>query len=246
MIRRQREHRRKGAILILVVLCLPVILAFCVFALNVAWMQLTRTELRTATDAAARAGSRMLSQTNDPAQARTAAHSAAGRNNVGGTALLLDEADISFGYAEPDASGSWILSPRLDTDKDLTSIRVLGRRTADSPSGPVPLLFTGLFDRTTFEPVKAATATFMDRDIVLVLDRSGSMNSATPTGTRWTDLSQAVFAFVNALQSTPQTELVGLVTYSSNASSDLGSVSDLHSDYGSCLQYSSDRQHGHR
>src|SRR6056297_3242362 len=92
-----QNSRRRGAMLVLVVLCLPIILGFCVFALNVAWMQLTRSELRTATDAAARAASRMLSRRQDPDAARTAAHTAAGRNNVGGTPLLLLDADIQLG-----------------------------------------------------------------------------------------------------------------------------------------------------
>lgn len=218
---RKRIADRRGAMLVLVVLCLPVILGFCVFALNVAWMQLTRTELRTATDASARAGSRILSRRQDPAAARTAAHAAAGRNSVGGTPLLLQDADIQLGSAVADGSGRWTFTARADTDPNLFSVRVLGRRTVGSAGGAVPLLFTGLFDRTTFEPVKSATATQMDRDLVLVLDRSGSMGTATSTGTRWADLEDAVNGFLYALQLTPQTELVGLATYAGEASADL-------------------------
>lgn len=220
-----QNARRRGAMLVLVVLCMPIILGFGVFALNVAWMQLTRSELRTATDAAARAGSRILSRRQDPAAARTAAHAAAGRNSVGGTPLLLHDADIVLGSAVADGIGRWTFTARPDTDPNLISVRVMGRRTVGSAGGAVPLLFTGLFDRTTFEPVKSATATQMDRDLVLVLDRSGSMTIGTPTGTRWSDLEDAVNGFLYALQLTPQTELVGLATYAGEATADL-SMSD--------------------
>ena len=224
-----RRLTRRGAIVILVVVCLPVVLAFAVFALNIAWMQLTRTELRTATDAAAKAGSRILSREHDAKKAKEAVHEAAGRNSVGGEALLLAAEDVQFGFSTSDVNGFWTMVPRNEDDDDLNAVRVTGRRTADSPGGPVPLLFTGLFDRSTFEPIKAATATHIDRDIVLVLDRSGSMATVTPTGTRWTDLQQAVYAFLNALQQTPQIELVGLVTYSTTATADLSLRSEYQS-----------------
>ena len=97
---------------------------------------------------------------------------------------------------------------------------------AGSLSGPVPLLFTGLFDRTTFEPRQIATATQSDRDVVLVLDRSGSMDSWTPTGTRWTDLQDAVGVFLDTLALTPQDEQVGLATYSTYATSDVNLTLD--------------------
>ncbi|MEZ6130642.1 MAG: VWA domain-containing protein [Planctomycetaceae bacterium] len=219
------RHRRRGAILILVILCLPVVLAFAVFAINVAWMQLTRTELRTATDAAAKAGSRMLSRSHDAAVARTFAHTAAGKNTVGGDPMLLAETDLQFGFSTADNSGLWTMTPLADAATNLNSLQVTGRRTAGSPGGPVTLLFNGFFDRTTFEPVKVATAAQVDRDIVLVLDRSGSMNTTTPTGNRWTDLQSAVYAFLSALDQTPQEELVGIVSYSTNATENLALTS---------------------
>ncbi|HIK92417.1 MAG TPA: VWA domain-containing protein [Planctomycetes bacterium] len=82
------------------------------------------------------------------------------------------------------------------------------------------MLFTGIFDMGHFEPVKTAVASHMDRDVVLVLDRSGSMRRWTPGGNRWLDLKAAVAAFLNALSTTPQDELVGVVTYSTTSTLD--------------------------
>ena len=215
------KSSRRGAMLVLVLVCLPIVLAFAVFAINVAWMQLTRTELRTATDSAARAGSRMLSRSQDTAVSRAMAVEAASRNTVAGDPLILANDDLEFGFSRASESGPWAFESRPDTAEDINSLRVTGDRTAGSASGAVPLLFTGLFDRTTFEPIKSATASQIDRDVILVLDRSGSMGSRTPgRSTRWLDLKEAVQAFLDALESTPQDELVGVVTYASSASRD--------------------------
>lgn len=217
-----RRHQRRGAMLVFILVCLPVILAFAVFAINVAWMQLTRTELRTATDAAARAGSRTLSLTQNIGEARAASVAAARNNLVAGDPLLLAPSDLQFGHTPSQASGLWKFSPRSPSADDINSVRVTGRRVAGSPSGPVSMLFTGLFDSTTFQPVKVATATHIDRDVVLVLDRSGSMvNDPHPSGTRWGDLKVAVETFLVLLRQTPQSEQVGLATYATEATLDL-------------------------
>ncbi len=50
-----RKVDRRGAMLVLIAFCLPLCIIMAAFAVDVAWMQLTRTELRTSTDAAARA-----------------------------------------------------------------------------------------------------------------------------------------------------------------------------------------------
>ena len=52
----RRSAARRGAIAVLIVFFLPVFLIMAGFAVNVAYMQLCRAELRVAGDAAARAG----------------------------------------------------------------------------------------------------------------------------------------------------------------------------------------------
>ncbi|MFY9255043.1 MAG: VWA domain-containing protein [Fuerstiella sp.] len=218
---RQQSADRRGAILMLIVMCLPVILAFGAFAINVAWMQLTRTELRTATDASVRAGSRTLSITQDTDAARTAAVTAASKNTVAGTGLVLTATDVQFGKSSTDAAGKYSFAAQSETATTNNSVRVTGRRTAGSGSGAIPMLFAGVFDKGTFEPVKTAVATHIDRDVFLVLDRSGSMTTTTPgSSNRWLDLKKAVQAFLDTLAATPQDELVGVVTYSSTSTLD--------------------------
>jgi hypothetical protein len=94
----------------------------------------------------------------------------------------------------------------------------------------VDLLFAGVLGVRQFEPVETATSTQLDRDICLVVDRSGSMMQSLsggntpgntcgpphPTQSRWGALSIAVQSFLVELGRTPQAEHVALVSYSSD------------------------------
>src|SRR6478672_653113 len=92
-----QQNSRRGAMMVLIAVCLPLCIIMAAFAINVAWMQLVRTELRTSTDAAARAGAKELSLAQSTSVARDAAKNAAKRNLVAGAPLLLADADIEFG-----------------------------------------------------------------------------------------------------------------------------------------------------
>jgi len=85
---------------------------------------------------------------------------------------------------------------------------------------------------STFEPSHVATSTQLDRDICLVVDRSGSMmcdlisrnvpggacNPPHATLSRWGGLDAAVAGFLDELDNTAQLEQSGLVSYSSAGS----------------------------
>ena len=224
---------RRGAMMMLVVICLPVVLMFSAFAINVAYMQLTRTELRTATDASVRAGSRVLSLSQDVDAARAAAIAAGARNSVAGTPLTIDPNNVTFGISTLDnTSGKYAFTSTADSSTKITGISVKADRTATSADGAVPMLFQGIFDTGTFQPVKTAIATHMDRDVFLVLDRSGSMTTVTPGSNRWKDLKKAVQAFLNELKKTPQQEQVGIATYSTSSTLDEG----LKTNYGQLMK----------
>lgn len=227
--RRSRRERR-GAMLVLIAVCLPLLIIMSAFAINVAWMQLVRTELRTATDSAARAGAKELSLAQSKPAAVSRAKDAAQRNNVAGEPLMLADSDIQVGKSVQVGSGRFRFT---DGDPKPNAVRVTGRRTQGSRSGPVNMLFTGVFDVDTFQPTEVAASTQLDRDICLVVDRSGSMmwtlkggsnypkgtkecDPPHPTKSRWGALASAVDAFLRELESTVQDERVALVSYSSN------------------------------
>jgi len=219
-------NTRDGAMLILIAVCLPLCIIMAAFAVDVAWMQLARTELRSATDSAARAGAKELSLSQEEAAARARAKEAASRNLVAGEPLLLADSDIEIGVGAQSGTSRFQFTPG---GTKLNAIRVTGRRTSGSPAGPVDLLFAGVLGVSQFEPIETATSTLLDRDICLVVDRSGSMmesltggNTPTdtcdpphPTQSRWGALAIAVEAFLVELDETSQDEHVALVSYSS-------------------------------
>lgn len=183
---------RRGAVAPLMALILPVLLLFCGIVVNIAYMQLNRTELRVATDAAARAAGRAFSEFQDIDVAIDYAVTTGALNNVGAKAFDLNPAvapeeseasdEITFGTSTRlgNGFGRYEFHPKDREDvrnlvEKATAIRILGKRTSDSLGGSIQMLFAGWGPFSQFEPVVASTATQVDRDIALVLDRSGSM-----------------------------------------------------------------------
>lgn len=246
--------------LVLIAVCLPLCVIMAAFAIDVAWMQLVRTELRTSTDAAARAAAKQLSLSQSTDAARTAARDAATRNKVAGDPLPLKDGDIQFGNSSQATETSrFVFTPG---GKKPNAVRVTGQRTKGSLAGPVDLMFAGVLGVRQFEPSESAVSTQLDRDICLVVDRSGSMmwqltnaqlppgapdcGPPDPTRSRWGALNIALEAFLGELDKTAQDERVALASYSSNTKecgfsyniSDINS--DLVSDYGAIRQVMKD------
>jgi Flp pilus assembly protein TadG len=216
----QKASQRQGAMLVLVLFMLIILLVMTVFAIDIAYMQLVRTELRTSTDAAARAASEALARTQSPAAARQAAKQTAARNLVAGKPLLLDDSDVVFGSATPNPNGVFRFKPG---GSPTNSVRVSGRRTNNAPSGSVPLFLGGMLGQPDFEPQMQSSTTSVVRDIALVLDRSGSMGSQNKIN----DLKTAVNVFLDVLDSTRADERVSLTSYSTTGTKDVDMTSNL-------------------
>jgi Flp pilus assembly protein TadG len=238
---------RRGAMLVLIAVCLPLCIIMAAFAVNVAWMQLVRAELRTSTDAAARAGAKELSLAQSTTVARTAAKDTAKRNLVAGAPLLLADSNVEFGKSsQPTPTSRFVFTPGGTAPN---AVRVTGMRVKGSLSGPVNMMLAKVFSTKQFEPVETAISTQLDRDICLVVDRSGSMmwtlsggsklppgapdcGPPDPTRSRWGALNIALEAFLQELENTTQDEHVALVSYSSNTT-ECGfkyNISDINSD----------------
>ncbi len=98
--------------------------------------------------------------------------------------------------------------------------------SVDAPMAPVMVpfrcFFGNLFGVPFYEPEAQATATFLNRDVMLVVDRSGSM-----LGTKFADLTAAIAVFTATLRTTNAEEFVGLASYSDTASIDVALTPDL-------------------
>jgi hypothetical protein len=175
---------RKGAVAPLFAFMLPVLLIFCGFAINLAYMQKVSTELKVATDASAHAGGRAMSvhQTTDAAIAQ--AELTAQANLVGGQVISIsasendeDHFDAQFGLSTR-GDGGYGMYEFTGVDKDDVDTGVQRATSiAINTRIELPVVFNvmnyGNFGE--FAVNRRSIATQVDRDIALVLDRSGSM-----------------------------------------------------------------------
>jgi hypothetical protein len=182
-----------------------------VFSVDVAYVHLVNSELRASTDAAARAAVDTLGLTDSLEQATQAAIDVAAANRVAGQPLILEPGDIVFGRTHYQPDGSLLFAA---SEIPYGAARVTGRKLDDSPSGAVPLFFAAIVGSPEYETSVIATASRLDRDICLVVDRSGSMESLN----RMVDLRAAVTGFLAILlEETGPDEMVGLASYNQAA-----------------------------
>src|SRR5580704_12599147 len=102
MIKKQKSTRgklrtRRGSIVVMAAVTIPVLLVLTAFAVNVAYMQMIRSQLRVACDASSKAALLSLGQTQSQTTARTFASTVAAKNLVAGQTLSLSSSNIIFG-----------------------------------------------------------------------------------------------------------------------------------------------------
>ena len=220
--------------MILIAVLLVLFLACVAFSVDIAYMDLVNAELRTSTDAAAKAAVTALyapvtprNVETDVNRARKAAKLAAAANLVAGKPLVLVDADITFGWVEfrPNALSVFHLGshPGYPGQTHFNAASITGWKLAESASGSVPLFFGSVLGRSTYEPKLAATATRLDCDVCLVLDRANSMKSLG----KLTTLKSAVPGFLDTLNPYSQQIQVGLVSFSTGTKVDQGFTSDF-------------------
>jgi Flp pilus assembly protein TadG len=152
---------RRGKIVVMTAFLMTMIMAMVAFGVDVGYIAVARTEIQICTDAAALAGASGLVDGTSVAQARATEYLA--KNKVAGQTLGTSNATIEF--------GTW-----SDTTKTFTV-------SADAPNGirintslnSVPLFFGKALNKNSFNVSARSIAVYQPRDIVLVLDYSGSM-----------------------------------------------------------------------
>ena len=167
--------QRRGAVLPLFALLLPILVILCGLAVNTAYVQLISTEMKIATDCAAHAGGRAMSISQSTEAAYSMIEANAAANTVGGYPLgvTMTEDFVQFGRSTRQGQGRYDFTQVARSAVDngsarATSISVLA-------SMEVPMLFNAIPGHANVAASRKSVAMQVDRDIALVLDRSGSM-----------------------------------------------------------------------
>jgi Flp pilus assembly protein TadG len=221
---------RRGAVMVFMVAGIVMLLAMVMMSVDVATMQLTRTELRAATDSAAKAGTEALLRTQNKDEAVKAAVAFAQLNSVGGKTFKINSADVVVGTSTVQSDGSWDFAAGGTRPN---SVRVNSSMASGSASGPVTLAFSKFFNAGSFTPTKSSTASAMQQEICLAIDRSssmsfdlsgtdwnypngGSMDKRPKKSSRWDSLLSAVGIYLDAVGDSAIKPRVALVTWGSD------------------------------
>lgn len=139
-----RSRRFRGVALVYVAVTLLVLIGFCSLAVDVGRMQLVKTELQRAADAASRAAASGLAVS--VAEAQNRAVKFAGDNLADGTSVSLNvNADIEFGTWNTSAKTFTVLAGSARSGAN--AVRVWARRIESRGTG-VPLLFASIVGKS--------------------------------------------------------------------------------------------------
>lgn len=167
---------RNGVVLVLLAVIMPVLLVLCGIAINLAKVQLEQTELQIATDVATRAGGTAWTSTGEINEAIDATIYAASLNEVQNKPVILNSENIVFGNSIRPDQGRFVFQPadpQPDPDNPrlnrtlITSIQVVGANDAG--------LYFDIGNVGSIAQGATSVTSQVDRDISLVVDRSGSM-----------------------------------------------------------------------
>lgn len=224
---------------------LPGVLAICSYAINVAYMEHSRTEFQIVMDVASRAAGRVYAVTGDEQEAMREASRMMELNRLARAKITIDGTDFVFGVSTRDSESNRY---RFSKGNDPNAVQIQA-----NGSVRVPMLFPTMGVSIDFRPIKKSISTKAEVDLSLVIDRSGSMafadsevagnykpesapiywtfGQAAPPVCRWRNVGEAVDTFLQELELSPQLELVSLVSYGGIATEDVS----LTSSYGSLI-----------
>lgn len=198
---RTRTARRRGAVLPLVALCTVAMMGMVALAIDIGMIAVARTQCQNAADSAAMAGARTINGNSTgnygygsvPGNAITAAvankvfavnvqGNPSTVTNVGPTdsqgnyytfqsgQVKVEVGTYAYTYndSNPSAEGFSIQIPRTDTTEPYSAVRATVNGTGNYS-------FARLFGLTSFNTSAQATAVHRPRDVMIIMDLSGSM-----------------------------------------------------------------------
>ncbi len=196
--RRSSRRRRKGAIAVLAAFAMVIMVAMLALSMDVGGMSSVRTDLQTAADAGALAGAGELYGGQKSAKAVARQYVMMNASTRPGVTDKDIKTEITVGH--------WDAGLRSFTKDQLplNAVNVVADRTN------MPMFFGKMFNQNAYDVRASAIAAYQPRDIMLVLDYSGSMRDQNKIGA----LKDSVAAFVSVLQKSQANDRVGFSVYS--------------------------------
>lgn len=177
--------KKRGNIIVFTAVLMVVMLGMIAFAVDVGYMYTMQTQLQRSVDAAALAGAGSLVDGVDVAQAKATEYLV--RNPVGNSMTIVNEAEVETKVAQFIAehqddfqveAGEWNASTRtFETTNTIPSTLSV---SMEYPS--LPTFFGKILGKDSFAIRASSVAMYQPRDIMVVLDFSGSMNDDSTFG----------------------------------------------------------------
>ncbi|QDV68932.1 von Willebrand factor type A domain protein [Rosistilla carotiformis] len=227
------DRTRTGAILVMFLFMLAALIALGAMALDLSLVEAARTDMRIVSDLSSKAASVEYTQTGSISLAKSRAKNLAIQNTViGAKDFRLDDADIAAGNSQRQTNNKFQFS---EDATPINSFRVVARLGGGSVNPGLQSLFPGVRNGEATDLSQMATATEINLDIVLVLDRSASMAfdlsgvdwvypnrqsfdyayfQAPQPRSRWDSLENAIDVFFDEMGQKEKKEHIALVSYS--------------------------------
>lgn len=176
---RPSRRRRRGAIIVLAAMLMIVMMAVLAMSIDTGYMYTMQAQLDRSVDAAALAGAAVLIEGTEAAQEQVLEYLV--RNPVGKQAVAVTQenlGELTARFLSEHANdydilwGEWNASSGQVTPTDTLPSAVSVSMTYPN----LPFFFGRVLGRNTFDLQSSAVAMYQPRDIVVVLDFSGSMN----------------------------------------------------------------------
>ncbi|QDT26697.1 von Willebrand factor type A domain protein [Gimesia panareensis] len=191
------DQSRRGAFMVMAVPFLVAAMGFMAFGIDIAVITMTKTKMRNAVEAAALAAAQQITDAvqttadgitegqdvtatvQDANSIAVEAAKAMAQKVAGLNGVYVDpETDVKFGKRYQDSSGTYHMIWG-EGAKPYNVVKVIARRDNSAegkPDSKLQLFFAGIMGEKTAAVTTSAIAFIEARDIVLVLDYSGSMS----------------------------------------------------------------------
>src|SRR5262245_28465628 len=167
------QRARKGIALPMIILIFTILIAFVAFGVDIGYVQIVKSELVAAIDAANLAGASGLPVSVGEAKKR--AKEIAASNTVGGKPLIIHDNDIELGRWDPQTKQFVVHTGSAESKS--TAVRVTAHLTKER-GNPVGLIFAPILGINSVDMTISAVAGFAPApDVVIVQDITSSFSA---------------------------------------------------------------------